>query len=212
MNHQNEQLEALQEIRTLMERSSRFLSLSGLSGIIIGLVAILGIIAAYIFLGISPTEPGYFLFANASNGEPNTLFYTFFFADALIVLIVSLLAGSWMTMRKAKLQNLPIWDITAKRLLMNMMIPLFAGGIYCLILLYHGHIAFIAPATLLFYGLALLNASKYTINDIRYLGIMNVVTGLFASFFIDYALLFWAVGFGILHIIYGLAIYFKYEK
>jgi hypothetical protein len=95
----------------------------------------LGIIAAYIFLGISITDPGYFLFANLDNGEPNTLFYTFFFTDALIVLIVSLFVGSWMTLRKAKLQNQPVWDITAKRLLINMMIPLFAGGIYCIILL-----------------------------------------------------------------------------
>lgn len=93
-----------------------------------------------------------------------------------------------------------------------MMIPLFAGGIYCLVLYNHRQLALIAPATLIFYGLALVNASKYTINDIRNLGIAILVTGLVASAMVDYGLLFWAFGFGILHIVYGMTIHNKYEK
>jgi hypothetical protein len=93
-----------------------------------------------------------------------------------------------------------------------MAIPLTAGAIYCSILLYHGHIALIAPATIIFYGLSILNASKYTIHDIRSLGVLEIVIGLIASIYVDYGLLFWALGFGVLHIVYGLYIYFKYEK
>ena len=115
-------------------------------------------------------------------------------------------------MRKAKRKGLPVWDSTAKRLLLNLLIPLATGGLFCLVLLYHRQVGMIAPATLIFYGLALLNASKYTLNDIRYLGILEIIIGLIASVYIGYGLLFWAVGFGVLHIVYGIVMYSKYEK
>jgi hypothetical protein len=212
MNKKQEQLETLREIRSLMERSSRFLSLSGFSGVIAGIAAITGVVAAYLYLGISPLEPGYYQFATGENSELNPAFYTFLLADSSIVLIVSLLAGSLLTIRKARQQVQPAWDAVAKRLLINMAIPLAAGGIFCLALLYQGLIAFIAPATLVFYGLALFNAGKYTLNDIRYLGVLEIITGLMASFAIEFGLLFWAFGFGVLHIVYGITMYFKYEK
>ena len=139
-------------------------------------------------------------------------FYTFFALDALLVLGLSLGVGFFFTQRKAKKAGLKVWDKTAKLMLVNLFIPLLAGGAFCLIMLHHGVVPFVAPATLVFYGLALLNASKYTFNDIRYLGISEIVLGLIALYFIDYGLLFWAIGFGVLHIIYGTAMYFKYER
>jgi hypothetical protein len=212
MDKQQEQLETLQEIRSLMERSSRFISLSGFSGVIAGVAAIAGVVAAYRFLGIDWDAPGYYRFAVNENGEINPDFYRFFIADILIVLFVSLAGASLLTIRKARQQERLIWDATSKRLLINIMIPLITGSLFCLVLLYHGELALIAPATLIFYGLALLNASKYTLNDIRYLGIIQIITGLVASLLPDYALLFWAFGFGVVHIIYGITMYYKYEK
>jgi len=212
MNKQEEQLNAIKDIRTLMERSSRFLPLSGIAGVIIGMLAFACIISAYLYLGIALTQPGYYDLVQKGNGEINVSVLTFLLADFGIVLIASLFTGIVMSMRKAKKQGLIIWDASAKRMLSNFFIPLFTGGLFCLILLYHHQIALIVPATLIFYGLSLLNASKYTINDIRYLGILIVATGLLASLFIDYGLLLWAFGFGVLHIVYGITIYFKYEK
>jgi predicted lysophospholipase L1 biosynthesis ABC-type transport system permease subunit len=212
MNQQQEQLEAIREIRSLMERSSRFLSLSGLSGVIIGILALAGVAAAYVFLGISPAEPEYHQYATDARGVPDTAFYRFFLADALIVLVLSLLTGSLMAARKARKLRQPAWDGAARRLLVNLAIPLVAGGLYCLILMYHGQFRLVAPATLLFYGLALLNAGKYTIDDLRYLGILNILTGLAASWFADYGLLFWGFGFGLLHIAYGIVIHYRYER
>lgn len=212
MNKENEHLETLSEIRSLMERSSRFISLSGLSGVFAGIFALIGAIAAYIHLNIKISTPGYYLFATNSNGETNIDFYVFFFTDAISVLVASLLIGSLLTRRKAKQKNLPIWDATAKRLLINLIIPLIVGGLFCLILLFHDLVGLIAPVTLIFYGLALLNASKYTLNDIRYLGLCQIILGLIASVYIGYGLIFWALGFGILHIVYGTVMYFKYEK
>ena len=212
MNNKEEQLNAIKDIRTLMERSSRFLSLSGLAWVIIGILAFACILSAYFYLGISPTQSRYYDLVKDVNGEFNSSVLLFAFADFGIVLIASLLTGIIMSMRKAKKQGLIIWDATAKRMLVNFFIPLFTGGFFCLILLYHQQVALIVPTTLIFYGLALLNASKYTINDIRYLGIIIILTGLLASIFIDYGLILWAFGFGLLHIVYGITIYFKYEK
>ncbi|MBI2284277.1 MAG: hypothetical protein HYU71_11250 [Bacteroidetes bacterium] len=212
MNQQQEQLEAIRDIRNLMERSSRFLSLSGLAGVIVGIFAIACIVAVYLFLGLSPLATGYYNLLKDENGGLQLSTCTFLAADFGLVLLLSLFTGVLMAVRKARKQSLPVWDATARRMLLNMAIPLVAGGMYCLVLLYHGQVALVAPASLLFYGMALLNASKYTINDIRYLGVLELVLGLLASFFIDYGLLFWAFGFGILHIVYGITIYFTYEK
>jgi len=212
MDKHQEQLENLREIRSMMERSSRFLSLSGLTGVIAGTIAITGVVAAYLYLGLTVQSPGYYQLAVNSNNEADAAFYTFMLADIAIVLTLSLLAAGILTVRKAGKQGVRVWDATAKRLLINMLLPLAAGTIFCLALLYHNLIAFIAPATLIFYGMALLNAGKYTLNDIRYLGIMEIITGLAASFVIEFGLLFWAFGFGVLHIVYGITMYYKYEK
>lgn len=195
-----------------MERSSRFISLSGLSGVIAGVAAIGGVVAAYIFLGMNIEDPGYYKHVLNSDGTLNERVYNFLVIDIFIVFVVSFLGATLLTRQKAKEQSRPVWDAIAKRLLVNILIPLITGAAFCLILLYHNYIALIAPATLIFYGLSLLNASKYTLNDVRYLGVVEIITGLMAAFEIEYALLFWAFGFGVAHIVYGIAMYFKYEK
>lgn len=207
MNEQQQQLEALRDIRTLMERSSRFDALSGLAGVLIGIYALAGTAVFYVVSGLNPADPRYVQMLEA---KPRL--FQFLITDGLLVLASALMTGSLMAMRKARKMQLPLWDATARRLLINMLIPLFTGGIFCVILISHGHLALLAPVTLMFYGLALVNASKYSISDIRYLGTWEIAMGLLASYFIDFGLLFWALGFGLLHIVYGIAIYLKYEK
>ena len=132
--------------------------------------------------------------------------------DAIIGLVLSVSAGIYFATRKARAHGIKIWDMSAKRLVINLMIPLFAGGLFCLALLYHGLVVLVAPVTLIFYGIALLNGSKYTFNDIRYLGICEIILGIIASFYPGYGLLCWVLGFGVMHIIYGVSMYFKYER
>ena len=115
-------------------------------------------------------------------------------------------------MRNSIQKGVPIWGTMAKLTLINLFIPLIAGGIFCLVLLYHHIISLVAPATLVFYGMALFNAGKYTLKEIRVLGILEMLLGLIACFFVGYGLIFWAVGFGILHIIYGTVMYTRYER
>jgi len=212
MNKQQEQLETLREIRSLMEQSSRFLSLSGLSGVIAGLAAIAGVVAAYIHLGLSPFEPGYFHLAFDENGAPVPAFFKAMLGIATLVLAIALVAAGYLAAKKARKDGLPVWDATSKRMLGNLLLPLVVGGIFCLILLVQGQIALVAPATLLFYGLALVNASKYTLIDMRYLGISVIITGLAAAALPDFGLLFWGFGFGVLHIVYGIAMHLKYDR
>lgn len=212
MKQRLEPLETLTEIRSLMERSSRFISLSGLSGVFAGVFALLGAAAAYYRLGLSLSSPNYYRYAQDPAGNPDPDFYRFFVVTALLVLGASLVVCFLLTYRKARRLGLPLWDATARRLAANLLLPLVVGGLFCLALLYHGQVGLVAPATLLFYGLALLNASKYTLRDLRYLAICEMALGLLAAFFIGYGLLFWAFGFGVLHIVYGVVMYQKYDR
>ena len=213
MDSHNKHLETLSEIRSLMERSSRFISLSGLSGVAAGVFALIGAAAVYIYLDIMPFSHRKLYYITAESASKWGMDYLmFFFLDAAFVFLAALAAGIFFTTRKAKKKGQKIWDQLTQRLVINMLIPLIAGGVFCLALIYHGFFGFVAPATLVFYGLACVNASKYTLTDIRYLGLMEIGLGLVALFNLGYGLEFWAIGFGVLHIIYGTMMYYKYER
>jgi hypothetical protein len=211
---QEKQLADLGHIRSMMERSSRFISLSGLSGVFVGIYALIGAAIAWYY-----THDFRFDFGSLPRRHytiPSVLRDTtvqYLVLDALFILVASLLTSSLLTLRKARKQGQKVWDKTARRLMINMMIPLSAGGIFALILLIdYGYSSLIPAVTLLFYGLALVNASKYTLEDVRYLGLCEIALGLIATIYANYALLFWATGFGVLHIVYGLVMYRKYER
>jgi predicted lysophospholipase L1 biosynthesis ABC-type transport system permease subunit len=204
-------LETLTEIRNLMERSSRFISLSGLSGIWAGIVALAGAAVAAWYLDLNLTSAQEYAYLQRSNGL-NTNFLLFFFADALSVIFVALGGAVYFTTRKARKQGLPVWDNTVRRMLVNLSIPLVTGGLFCLALVLHGYYVLIAPATLIFYGLSLINASKYTLRDLKALGMAEILLGISASFMTGFGLLFWAMGFGVLHIVYGTLMYYKYDR
>jgi len=131
---------------------------------------------------------------------------------AIGTLILALATGVILTRRRAKQGNLKTWDYQAKRLVINLLIPLVTGGVLCVILIIKGYLILVAPFSLIFYGLALVNASRYTLDDIRSLGILEIILGLGASMWLGYGLWFWTVGFGLFHIIYGIHMYLKYEK
>lgn len=212
MDNQQAQLEAIKDIRALMERSSKFLFLSGIAGVIVGIIAIIGVIIAYSFLGIQIDEPGYFKLVINEYGVLNKENFGFLFSELILLLMLAIGIAVTLAKKQAASKKIAIWNTSARQMLLNMALPLIAGAAYCAILFYQGQVAFIAPATILFYGLALLNASKYTIDGIRSLAVFEIIIGLIASIYVDFGLLFWAIGFGILHIVYGLYIYFKYEK
>lgn len=212
MNHQNEHLETLIQIRSMMERSSRFISLSGLSGVAAGVFALLGAGMVYFYLGLRPfSNYRIYYYDTLSNGKWGIGYEAFFLLDAGLVLLLAVGSGIYFTTRKAKRKGQKIWDKSAMRLIANLSVPLVAGGIFCLALAQSGEYLLIAPATLVFYGLGLINGSKFTLDDIRYLGFCELGLGLIGLFSPGYGLELWAIGFGVLHIVYGLLMYKKYE-
>jgi hypothetical protein len=216
---EKDHLNTLSDIKSLMERSSRFLSLSGFSGIFIGIYALAGAIAAWWYIpeysniiSSGHNVLTYYQLATHSDSATYSPFLYFLIADAVAVLLLSLITAYVLTQRFAKKQGAMKWDAPAKRMLVNYLIPLVTGGVFCLILLQHEQFGLITPSMLVFYGLSLINASKYTYNDLRNLGVIEIILGLLASVNTGYGLLFWAIGFGVMHIIYGITMYYKYER
>ncbi|MDB5196390.1 MAG: hypothetical protein JWP88_761 [Flaviaesturariibacter sp.] len=208
MNEHDTQLEALQDIRRMMQRSSRFISLSGLSGIAAGICGLIGAWFAYDWISeyyAAYNDTGY------TNQAFHKLKYNLFLLAAG-VLGAALLSAFYFTWRKADKDGASLWNHTSRNLALNMAIPLVAGGFFILAMLQYSEWRFVAPASLIFYGLALVNGGKYTLSEIRYLGLTELLLGLISTQAIGYGLYFWAFGFGVLHILYGFAMWWKYER
>ena len=193
-------------IRNIMERSVKFLSLSGLSGVLAGIYALAGATAAY-FLVQYPRSP--FQYRIESTRDDN---FWLLIAIAVLVLAASLITGVWLSGKKARKHGTTLWSPASKILFFNLAIPLATGGIFALIILYTGHWGLAAPTLLIFYGLALIQASPNTFDEIRNLGYSEIVLGLICALYPGLGLLFWAIGFGVLHIVYGTIMYNKYDK
>lgn len=210
MENTNHHLEDLKTIKSIMEQSSRFLSLSGLSGISAGLFAIAGSIAAKMIIkGPVINAWGYSKAIAQTESQGNTIALLLLTAGVVLVLAVS--SVLFFSYRKARRSGHKIWTPVSKRLLINLAIPLAAGGLFILLTLGQLNGSIIAAATLIFYGLALVNAGKFTFGEIYWLGIMEIVTGLLCLAIPGYAFVFWVFGFGILHMGYGTFMYFKYR-
>jgi len=204
-------LEDLKEIRKMMETSSKFLSLSGLSGISAGLVALIGAgYAAYIIRKFE-LKYGHYL-ATGKLDEAFTSLELKLFFTALLILIFAVGFGFLFTYLSAKKKKQHLFTPVAFKLAFSLGLPLAFGGIFIILLYLKGYYFLIAPSTLMFYGLGLLNASKYVHIEIKYLAIIQMILGLLAVWFEEYSLYIWAFGFGVMHIIYGIIMYFKYDK
>lgn len=202
MNAQNESLQELKHIKKMMERSSRFISLSGLSGISAGICALTGawFAAGKISLYVHEKNFGHEALTNQ------------LIVIAACVLVAALIFAFIFTYLRSKKNGVPIWGATTYRMLANLAIPLVAGIFFITRILQLQQYFLIAPTCLLFYGLALVNASKYTLGEIRYLGYCEIILGIINLWVPGYGLIFWAAGFGALHIIYGCIMWWTYER
>lgn len=212
MPESREHLQTLTEIRSLMERSSKFLSLSGLSGVSAGVIALVGAATVYMRVRTGLLTPVRDYQIDSYKDANHSSIEQFLVTVAMVVLGLALLSGAYFTVRKARLQGQSVWNRSSKRLLWAMLVPLVTGGVFCLALLQYNLIWMAFPVTLIFYGLALLNGSKYTLRDVESLAYCEIALGLVSLFWPGYNLLTWSIGFGVLHIVYGLAMYYKYER
>jgi len=203
--------EDLHTIREIMERSSKFLSLSGLSGVFAGLCALTGAAMAWFFI----LDSGWVKFAEnilsaAGSSASGTVFYLAL--DAFLVLVFAVMGAVLFSQRKARKAGQQLWTSSTKRLLINFLIPLVSGGFFIMILVLQNNLMLAASVMLIFYGLALVNAGKYTFGEIHYLGLTEIVLGILAGVFINQGLLFWTIGFGLMHIVYGTVMYYRHER
>jgi len=192
----NSHTEDLKTIRKIMEESSRFLSLSGLSGIFAGIFALIGLITALWLSGNSD------IIINTDLA---------IFIDAVAVLSCALITAIYFSYRKAKSKGLKIWTTTTKRMLVNLAVPLVSAVGFILVFYLDNNFQYIVPSMLVFYGVALVSAGKFMFGEIIYLGILEIITGFVAMFVPGYSLYLWGFGFGILHILYGAIMYIKYR-
>ncbi len=208
MGKEQNYIEDLAEIRSMMERSSKFLSLSGWAGIMAGFYAIAGAWIAYHFFGFNPDK----IFYNIIELESESSDLLMIIILSISILILAIGTAILLSYKKAHKRGEKIWNATSRRLVANMAIPLLAGGIFILVLLSNDLIGLLAPSTLLFYGMALFNAGKFTYDEVKLLGIVQMVLGLFSAYFIEYSLIFWSIGFGVVHIVYGIYMYVRYDR
>lgn len=208
MKENQDYIRDIAEMRSMMERSSKFLSLSGLAGIMAGIYALAGAYIAYKIFYFNPDEIVYNTIRSGSLSS--SLLQVVLLA--VLILVLALGTAIFLSYKKARKRGEKLWNPTARRLLINMSVPLVVGGLLILILISKGLIGLIAPFTLIFYGLALYNASKFTYEEVRSLGLIEIALGLVSSYFVGYGLLFWAVGFGVVHIIYGIYMHYRYER
>ena len=199
-------IDDLKDIKDIMERSSRFISLSGLSGISAGISALIGAYFGYRIVFSDLDDLGYDRVILPVESLTHLLLI------AVGVLAVAISTGIIFTTRETKKRNLKIWDLQTKRLLINLAIPLVTGGIISLVLLFQEYVGIVIPLSLVFYGLALVNSSKYTLNEVRSLGLIEILLGLLALYFISSGLLFWSIGFGVVHIVYGVIMQLRYTS
>ena len=213
MVYNKERLNDLRDIKQMMEKSSRFISLSGWSGISAGMCALIGTFFAHAAL-----HKNYYSVSTSNQSEYSyfpfllrQLWYDTLFRIALITFVAAFVSAFVFTYIRSRKNYTLIWSATSRRLLLNVSIPMIVGGIFLLKLIENGTYGLIAPGCLIFYGLALINGSKYTLGEIKYLGYGEVFLGIINCWFIGLGLYFWAVGFGVLHIIYGAVMLGKYE-
>ena len=198
----NKYLQDIKDIKNMMSKSTQFISLSGMAGVLAGIYALIG---AFYVNYLIESHSSYYITLESTT-------FKLILGTAFLVLALSLITAYVLTSRKAKKMGEKVWNPSSKRLVVNFAIPLFTGGIFALLLLKNEYYGLISPVVLIFYGMACVNASKYTFRDVRYLGITEIILGLIAIEFSGYGLHFWVVGFGVCHILYGAFMYFKYER
>lgn len=205
-------LDDLREIRSLMDRSTRFISLSGLSGVMAGIYALAGAVVGY-FIIKKANRMGYkdtldALLTTPWERNPSLQILV----TAAIVLLLAIITAYFLTKLKAAKHKQKIWTSQSIRLVVNFLVPLQIGAFFTLALIQYHLLPLVAPSMLVFYGLACINASKFTIGTVKYLGLSCAVLGLINTQFLGYGLYFWAAGFGLCHIIYGTVMYLKYDR
>lgn len=208
MKKQQDYIQDIADVRSMMERSSKFLSLSGLAGVLAGMYALAGAYIAYFIVHFRPVD---MLYERSAIGL-TAVNMTQLLGTAMLVLLLAVGSAIFLSYRKSRKSREKFWNSSARQLLSSMMVPLVTGGLVMLILFDKGLLGWLAPISMVFYGLSLYTAGKFTYGEVKSLGLLQILLGLLGCFWVEFGILLWAIGFGLLHIIYGIYIHYRHER
>jgi len=204
--------QTLNDIREMMSKSSRFQAVSGWSIIIVGLYAAVASAMAATVIGVGDWLPCFenlHRYANLNTPLRSRIAALI----AIGLLMLSLLTVYVGAIIKSKRNNLRfVFDKRMMQMLLDFFIPLAAGGLLSMALVMQGHYGLTSSIMLLFYGLAQLNCSHYTYPALRLLGYAELLLGIIDCFTMSHALLFWFLGFSVMHIVFGIAYVLIFER
>jgi hypothetical protein len=201
----NRDLETLQDIKRMMERSSRFISLSGWSGISAGVCALIG--AGFVQKSIQH----YYNVDYLQNTAQPLMLKMELLLIAIFTFSAALILAMFFTYLKKQEGRGSHLGVRSHAGCYGIPCPMVVGGFFIWRLVDLKQYELLAPAALIFYGLALVNGSKYTMGEVRWLGYGEIILGIMNLWILHEEILFWSLGFGILHIIYGTAMWWKYD-
>lgn len=205
--NEHDAIKNIKEIKTILQQRTRFNALSGTSGMLAGSYALIGAYIAYRKIYFSKD-----IVYREIQTWYNSTDVLMLLGLAFIILILAITTGIYFSARKAKKNSESLWSPVTFKILGNLSIFLITAAIFLFFLLHRSYITMLAPTCLIFYGLSLINISNLTLTEVRHLGISVLVIGLISLFFPGNGLLFWALGFGFMHILYGFIMWYNYDK
>lgn len=179
--------ENLRVIRALMERSTKYSTFSGVSGVVAGLASIVGCIVT------------------RSLGPDPARFPAAFLVIWTAVIIVAVGADFVLMKRRAARVGKHVISRLGKQMVMASAPGLGAGAVLTLYMLQHNMLGDIYPFWMLAYGIAVAATGLFSQREVSILGAAFLITGAATLFAPGIGLEMMAATFGGFHIVYGLA-------
>lgn len=198
--------ESLNHIREMMSKSGKFRSLSGYAVICAGILTIVFSVAFCTLYDINPYNLNYDNLRLLPEEHYSTALLF-----AMLLLGMSVVAGLIFTKISANKRSEKLSGPGGRNFIYNITIPMGFALIFCF-LLFGTHPDLVLPVSLILYGLTLFNAGKFTHGALRYLGISQMFLSLICLGLMQYHILIWTFGFGIVHIAFGLYMIIKPER
>jgi hypothetical protein len=184
--------ENLRVIRQTMERSTKYSTLSGLSGVLIGLAAIAGVLATNWLTGDAP--PGASVYRHPS-------------ALALVwvsVLVMAVAIDFACNKRRAARVGKHVVSPLGAHIVLAALPAFLAGGVLTLFFYQHALLYYVWGVWMLSYGLAISAVGLFSVKPVLALGAAFVLAGAVTLLLpLPYHLYMMALTFGGFHIGYG---------
>ena len=145
----NKAIESVNEIKELMERSSKFVSLSGMTAVLAGVYALAGAYVAGQLLRSEDNREGLIMVAS-------------------LVLIVSVVTACILSWYKAKKMRQKLFSKLTCRIAWNFSLPLLTGGLFCIALLLREHYGLVSSVMLLSSIISFFHTVNKTTFHIKY--------------------------------------------